>query len=78
MHTGLISHHLKMVLKIFLYLYKIDNLVDHIHPFLYNFLRQHLLMPAAGQYTIGVFRINLVELEGVEPTVFQLTVTTME
>ncbi|MEZ4860438.1 MAG: hypothetical protein R3C14_04000 [Caldilineaceae bacterium] len=28
--------------------------------------------PAAGQYTIGVFRISLVEPEKVAPTVFQL------
>jgi hypothetical protein len=26
----------------------------------------------AGQYTIGVFRISLVELAVVEPTVFQV------
>jgi hypothetical protein len=30
---------------------------------------------AAGQYTIGVFRISLVEPDAVEPTVFQLKVT---
>ena len=35
-------------------------------------------LPAAGQYTIGVFRISLVEPEAVEPTVFQLKVTTAE
>ena len=33
-------------------------------------------MLAAGQHTIGRFRIRLVEPEEVEPTVFQLTVTT--
>ena len=29
-------------------------------------------LPEAGQYTIGIFRIGLVEPEAVEPTVFQL------
>jgi hypothetical protein len=29
-------------------------------------------LPTAGEYTIGVFRISLVEPEDVEPTVFQL------
>ncbi len=29
-------------------------------------------LPGAGQYTIGVFRISLVGLAAVEPTVFQL------
>ncbi|MCB0124309.1 MAG: hypothetical protein KDE58_18765, partial [Caldilineaceae bacterium] len=29
-------------------------------------------LPTAGTYTIGVFRISLVEPEAVEPTVFQL------
>ncbi len=29
-------------------------------------------LPAAGAYTIGVFRIALVEPEAVEPTVFRL------
>jgi hypothetical protein len=32
----------------------------------------------AGQYPIGVFRISLVEPEEVEPTVFQLKVTTAD
>jgi len=31
-----------------------------------------------GQSNCGVFRISLVEPEGVEPTVFQLQVTTAE
>jgi hypothetical protein len=35
-------------------------------------------MTAAGQYTIGVFRISLVEPAEVEPTVFQLKVTTAD
>lgn len=34
--------------------------------------------PPAGQYMIGVFRISLVEPEEVEPTVFQLKVTTAD
>ncbi len=29
-------------------------------------------LPTAGAYTIGVFRISLVEPAGVAPTVFQL------
>ena len=29
-------------------------------------------LPTAGEYTIGVFRISLVEPAEVEPTVFQL------
>jgi hypothetical protein len=29
-------------------------------------------LPTAGKYTIGVFRISLVEPAQVEPTVFQL------
>ena len=29
-------------------------------------------LPTAGTYTIGVFRISLVEPDAVEPTVFQL------
>ena len=29
-------------------------------------------LPEAGEYTISVFRISLVEPEEVEPTVFQL------
>ncbi|MCB0062597.1 MAG: hypothetical protein KDE19_10800 [Caldilineaceae bacterium] len=29
-------------------------------------------LPTAGTYTIGVFRISLVEPDEVEPTVFQL------
>ena len=39
-------------------------------------LATQFTLPAAGQYTIGVFRINLVEPAEVEPTVFQLKVTT--
>ncbi|MEZ4862199.1 MAG: hypothetical protein R3C14_12860 [Caldilineaceae bacterium] len=38
-------------------------------------------LPTAGQYTIGVFRISLVEPDEVEPTVFQVkgaTVTTAD
>jgi hypothetical protein len=38
----------------------------------------NLLLYFAGQYTIGVFRISLVEPEEVEPTVFQLKVTTAD
>lgn len=29
-------------------------------------------LPEAGEYTIGVFRISLVEPDEIEPTVFQL------
>lgn len=35
-------------------------------------LSTRFTLPAAGQYTIGVFRISLVEPTKVEPTVFQL------
>jgi hypothetical protein len=35
-------------------------------------------LPTAGEYTIGVFRISLVEPQEVEPPVFQLQVTTVE
>ena len=35
-------------------------------------LATQFTLPAAGQYTIGVFRISLVEPAEVEPTVFQL------
>lgn len=35
-------------------------------------LSTRFTLPEAGQYTIGVFRISLVEPETVEPTVFQL------
>jgi len=35
-------------------------------------LSTRFTLPEAGQYTIGVFRISLVEPEKVEPTVFQL------
>ena len=35
-------------------------------------LSTRFTLPAAGQYTIGVFRISLVEPEKVKPTVFQL------
>lgn len=35
-------------------------------------LSTRFTLPAPGQYTIGVFRISLVEPETVEPTVFQL------
>jgi hypothetical protein len=35
-------------------------------------------LPAAGQSTIGVFRITLVEPAAVEPTVFQLRITTTD
>ena len=41
-------------------------------------LATQFTLPAAGQYTIGVFRISLVEPTAVEPTVFQLKVTTAE
>jgi hypothetical protein len=37
-----------------------------------------VFVPAAGQSTIGVFRISLVEPAAVEPTVFQLKVTTAD
>ena len=72
MHTGLTSQHLKMALKIYHFLYKIDSLADHIHPFRYNFLSQSTLVPVVGQYTIALFRISLVELAAVVPTVFPL------
>ena len=36
-------------------------------------LSTRFTLPAAGQYTIGVFRISLVELAAVEPMVFQVT-----
>lgn len=39
-------------------------------------LSTRFTLPAPGQYTIGVFRIRLVEPAEVEPTVFQLKVTT--
>jgi hypothetical protein len=35
-------------------------------------LSTRFTLPVAGQYTIGVFRISLVEPDEVEPTVFQL------
>jgi hypothetical protein len=35
-------------------------------------LATQFTLPAAGQSTIGVFRISLVEPAAVEPTVFQL------
>jgi hypothetical protein len=35
-------------------------------------LSTRFTLPVAGQYTIGVFRISLVEPEDAEPTVFQL------
>jgi hypothetical protein len=35
-------------------------------------LSTRFTLPVAGQYTIGVFRISLVEPEEVEPTVFQV------
>ena len=35
-------------------------------------LSTRFTLPAAGQYTIGVFRISLVEPAAVEPTVFQV------
>jgi hypothetical protein len=35
-------------------------------------LSTRFTLPVAGQYTIGVFRIRLVEPAAVEPTVFQL------
>ena len=41
-------------------------------------LATQFTLPAAGQYTIGVFRISLVEPAEVEPTVFQLMVTTAD
>ncbi len=41
-------------------------------------LATQFILPAAGQYTIGVFRISLVEPAAVEPTVFQLKVTTAD
>lgn len=41
-------------------------------------LSTQFTLPEAGQYTIGVFRISLVEPAEVEPTVFQLAVTTVE
>jgi len=34
-------------------------------------LSTRFTLPTAGQYTIGVFRISLVEPAVVEPTVFQ-------
>ncbi|MEZ4860436.1 MAG: hypothetical protein R3C14_03990 [Caldilineaceae bacterium] len=34
-------------------------------------LSTRFTLPAAGQYTIGVFRISLVEPDEVAPTVFQ-------
>jgi len=37
-----------------------------------------VFVPAAERYTIGVFRISLVEPAAVEPTVFQLQVTTAD
>jgi hypothetical protein len=39
---------------------------------------RHFTLLATGQYTIGVFRISLVEPAKVEPTVFQLRGTTTE
>ncbi|MEZ4737403.1 MAG: hypothetical protein R3E79_60780 [Caldilineaceae bacterium] len=39
-------------------------------------LSTQFTLPAAGQSTIGVFRISLVEPDEVKPTVFQLKVTT--
>lgn len=41
-------------------------------------LSTQFTLPEAGQYTIGVFRISLVEPAAVEPTVFQLAVTTVK
>lgn len=41
-------------------------------------LATQFTLPAAGQYTIGVFRISLVEPEEVEPTVFQVKGTLAE
>jgi hypothetical protein len=41
-------------------------------------LATQFTLPAAGQYTIGVFRISLVEPAAVEPTVFQLRITTAD
>jgi hypothetical protein len=41
-------------------------------------LATQFTLPVAGQYTIGVFRISLVEPAKVEPTVFQLKVTTAD
>jgi len=35
-------------------------------------LSTRFTLPEAGQYTIGVFRISLVEPEEVQTTVFQL------
>ena len=35
-------------------------------------LSTNFTLPEAGEYTISVFRISLVEPEEVEPTVFQL------
>lgn len=35
-------------------------------------LATQVTLPTAGQYTIGVFRISLVEPDAVAPTVFQL------
>ncbi len=41
-------------------------------------LSTRFTLPVAGQYPIGVFRISLVEPDEVEPTVFQLKVTTAD
>ena len=41
-------------------------------------LATQFTLPVAGQSTIGVFRISLVEPAEVEPTVFQLKVTTAD
>ncbi len=35
-------------------------------------------LPTAGVYTIGLFRISLVEPDEMEPTVFQLKLTTAD
>jgi len=41
-------------------------------------LATRFTLPAAGQSTIGVFRISLVEPAAVEPTVFQLKGTIVD
>jgi hypothetical protein len=41
-------------------------------------LSTRFTLPEAGQYTIGVFRISLVEPDEVEPTVFQLKGTIVD